>query len=146
MLFVNLIVQTKTVCFGVLITCQYFYNSKQTSYCAFFTRWNLPNTVDYLPIRHNYDINRENLVNNTDILLKHSDNFRMLVHEALRIKFNNPLLNRQTLEFCSFTHNYNAIILFFNVVLLLYLFTSVVMIPATPTYLNNIHASFATSS
>ena len=49
----------------------------------------------HLSVRHNSIINRENLVNNTEILRKHSDNFRIIVHEALLVTFKNPLLNRQ---------------------------------------------------
>ena len=45
--------------------------------------------------KHNFNIGRELLVNHTEILRKHSDSFRMLIHEALHIKFNNPDLNRE---------------------------------------------------
>ena len=45
--------------------------------------------------KHNSNIGREHQVNHTEILRKHSDTFRMLIHEALHIKFINPDLNRQ---------------------------------------------------
>ena len=45
--------------------------------------------------KHNSNIGREHLVNHTEILRKNSDTFRMLIHEALHIKINNPDLNRQ---------------------------------------------------
>ena len=50
---------------------------------------------DYMLEKHNSNIGREHLVNHTEILRKHSDTFRILIHEALHIKFNNPDLNRQ---------------------------------------------------
>ena len=40
-------------------------------------------------------INPDCVINQTEIFRKHSDTFRMLIHEALHIKFNNPDLNRQ---------------------------------------------------
>ena len=45
--------------------------------------------------KHNSNIGREHLVNHTEILHKHNDTFRMLIYEALHIKFHNPDLNRQ---------------------------------------------------
>ena len=50
---------------------------------------------DHMLEKRNSNIGREQLVNHTEILRKHSDTFRMLIHEALHIKFNNPDLNRQ---------------------------------------------------
>ena len=45
--------------------------------------------------KHDSNIGREHQVNHTEILRNHSHTFRMLIHEALHIKFNNPDLNRQ---------------------------------------------------
>ena len=50
---------------------------------------------DHMLEKHNSNIGRELLVNHTEILRQHSDTFRMLIHEALHIKFHNPDLNRQ---------------------------------------------------
>ena len=50
---------------------------------------------DHMLGKHNFNIGREQLVNHTEIWRKHSDTFRMLIHEALHIKFHNPDLNRQ---------------------------------------------------
>ena len=50
---------------------------------------------DHMLEKHNSNIGWELLVNHTEILRKHSDTFRMLIQEALHIKFNNPNLNRQ---------------------------------------------------
>ena len=50
---------------------------------------------DHMLEKPNSNIGWEHLVNHTEILRKHSDTFRMLIHEALHIKFNNPDLNRQ---------------------------------------------------
>ena len=50
---------------------------------------------DHMLQKHNSNIGREHLVNQTEILRKQNDTFRMLIHEALHIKFHNPNLNRQ---------------------------------------------------
>ena len=45
--------------------------------------------------RHNSNFTRDNIVYNTVIIRKHSDTIRLLIYEALLIKFKDSNLNRQ---------------------------------------------------
>ena len=44
---------------------------------------------------HRSSLSRANIVDNTKVLCRQRDTFRLLVHEAILIKFRNPTLNRQ---------------------------------------------------
>ena len=44
---------------------------------------------------HRSSLTRLNIVDNTKVLCRQRDTFRLLVHEAILIKFSNPTLNRQ---------------------------------------------------
>ena len=50
---------------------------------------------DHQSTRHNSNLTRENIVCNTVIVRKHGDIIRLLIHEALLIKFKDPNLHRQ---------------------------------------------------
>ena len=44
---------------------------------------------------HRCGLTRENIVDNTIVLCRQNDIFRLLIHEAILINFKNPTLNRQ---------------------------------------------------
>ena len=50
---------------------------------------------DHQLARHCSVLTRANVVANTTITRKHNDSVRLLIHEALLIKFKDPNLNRQ---------------------------------------------------
>ena len=50
---------------------------------------------DHQLTRHNSNLTRKNIVCNTVIIGKHGDIVRLLIHEALLIKFKDPNLDRK---------------------------------------------------
>ena len=50
---------------------------------------------DHLLTRHNSNLTRDNILCNTVIIRKHCDTIRLLIHDALLIKYKDPNLNRQ---------------------------------------------------
>ena len=75
MLFIYLIVQTKTVCFDVLITLVVLLQLRVDALLCILQTVQL--ITEHLSVRHNSNISRENLVNNSEIIRKHRNNFRM---------------------------------------------------------------------
>ena len=51
--------------------------------------------TDHHLTRRNSNLTMDNIVRNTVIIRKHGDSIRLLIHEALLIKFMDPNLNRQ---------------------------------------------------
>ena len=45
--------------------------------------------------QHRSILSRDDIVSNTEVLHMQNDTFRLLIHEAMLIKFQNPSLNRQ---------------------------------------------------
>ena len=50
---------------------------------------------DHQLARHSSCLTRDSVVADTTIIRKHNDSVRLLIHEALLIKFKDPNLNRQ---------------------------------------------------
>ena len=143
MLFPNSFVLPMTVCIAVLITV---HGSTTTTLSRRLTM-HLANLAikDHQLTRHNSNLTRENIVRNTVIIRKHRDKIRLLIREALLIKFKDPNLNRQDtgntiiLQLCS--ENFPCKIVtnirekYFHIFCIVYkyYFSCVDLIPIMPT-------------